>query len=239
MKIALITGAGRKTGLGFETARQLGQHDYHVILSGRKAEQLENLTTELINEGLSASFIKMDVNSSQEVLRASKKVEAQYGKLDVLINNAVLFGGSQAAELQDLAEMKLLFETNVLGPWNVTQKFLPLLRKSAEPRIVNVSSGAGSFEDPQYGLLTGMEGIPVSGYGLTKLALNGLTIKMARELAKDNIIVNAVCPDVTDTYSDGYGRSISDGAKGIVWAAMLPSDGPSGGFFRDGEVLPW
>ena len=110
----------------------------------------------------------------------------------------------------------------------------------AHPRVVNVSSGAGSFEDPKYGLLHGTIVTQPMGYGISKLALNGLTVKMAKEFAGDRILVNSVCPDITDTFGTGmFGRPVQESAKSVIWAAMLPNDGPSGGFFRDGEPLPW
>lgn len=128
----------------------------------------------------------------------------------------------------------------MIGTWSVTQKFLPLLKKSGHPRIVNVSSGAGSFEDPQYGLLHGTVVQVPMGYGISKLALNGLTVKMAKEFLPYHILVNAVCPDVTDTFGGGmWGRPVEGSAKSIIWAALLPDDGPTGGFFRDGKKLPW
>lgn len=104
----------------------------------------------------------------------------------------------------------------------------------------NVSSGAGSFGDLQYGLLNGSQGIPCSGYGISKLAVNGLTLKLAKELEKNHILVNAVCPDITNTFGFGpWGRPVEVSAKSVVWAATLPDDGPTGGFYRDGQALPW
>jgi NAD(P)-dependent dehydrogenase (short-subunit alcohol dehydrogenase family) len=239
MKIALITGSGRKGGLGYETAGQLGKKGYHVILAARKAEQLAQLVKELTSGGISASSVTMDITDEKSVQEAAATVEKQYGKLDVLINDAAFMAGGDPVETQIIDEIKQVFETNVIGTWNVTQKFIPLLRKSDHGRIVNVSSGAGSYGDPQYGFLKGALGIPCSGYGLSKLAVNGLTVKTAKELEAEKILVNAVCPDITDTQGAGMGRSVSESAKGIVWAATIPDDGPNGCFFRDGIELPW
>jgi NAD(P)-dependent dehydrogenase (short-subunit alcohol dehydrogenase family) len=145
-------------------------------------------------------------------------------------------------------ELLLEFQTNVVGTWSVTQQFLPLVVASGHGRIVNVSSGSGAFWDPDYGLVNypGFEmerfGAPISAYALTKTAVNGLTIKLAKELKSDNILVNSVCPGVTATRpgSEEWGaRPVADGAKGVVWAATLPDDGPTGLFFRDGKQLPW
>lgn len=242
MKIALITGSGRREGLGFETAKQLGENGYHVILAARKVEQLAPLVGELTASGISASSVVMDITKDKSILDAAVTVEMQYGKIDVLINNAALIQGVDSVENQDIDVLRNVFNTNIIGVWSVTQKFLPLLIKSKQGRIVNVSSGAGSLEDPKYGLLNGSAGIPCSGYGISKLALNGLTIKMAKEFEEYHILVNAVCPDVTATYPGGErwgARPVTESAKGVVWAAMLPSDGPTGLFFRDEKELPW
>ncbi|PWG65056.1 SDR family NAD(P)-dependent oxidoreductase [Bifidobacterium callitrichidarum] len=239
MQIALITGSGRKGGLGYETARQLGEAGYHVILAARHPE-LAQLTQELISQGISASYVVMDTTDEASVKAAATEVERRFGRLDVLINNAASMRAGDSVERQDLAEMRMVLDTNVIGTWNVTQKFIPLLRKSEHGRIVNVSSGAGSYGDPQYGFLHGSMGIPASGYGISKLALNGLTIKTAKELAANHILVNAVCPDITGTYGSGmFGRPVEVSAKSVTWAATLPDDGPNGGFFRDGQPLPW
>lgn len=241
MQIAVITGAGRKGGLGFETARQLGWQGYHVILAARKDEkQMSVLTEELKAENISASFVYVDITDEKSASEAADAVLKEYGKIDVLINNAAYMKAGDTVDSQPISEIKEVFDTNVIGTWNVTQKFLPLLKKSEHPRIVNVSSGAGSYGDSQYGFLHGTMGIPASGYGISKLAVNGLTLKMAKELAQYHILVNAVCPDITDTFGSGiFGRPVAVSAKSVTWAALLPDDGPTGGFFRDGEALPW
>lgn len=239
MSIVLITGAGRKGGLGFETAKQLGEKGFQVILAARKEETLSVLVKELVEQGVEASYVVMDITDEDSVNNAVHIVNEKYGRLDVLINDAARMGAGKSVEEEDIEEIRQTFDTNVIGTWNVTQKFIPLLRKSEHGRIVNVSSGAGSYNDPEYGFLKGAMGIPCSGYGLSKLAVNGLTIKTAKELEKDHILVNAVCPDITDTFGMGYGRPVQESAKSVVWAATLPDNGPTGGFFRDGKELPW
>lgn len=122
----------------------------------------------------------------------------------------------------------------------MTQTLLPLLANSAQGRIVNVSSGAGSHGDLQFGLTTG--GGSVASYGISKAALNALTTKFATELVGTGILVNAVCPGLTATAPgmEAMGaRPVAEGAASVIWAALLPNDGPSGGFFRDGQPLPW
>ena len=237
MKTALITGAGRKENLGFETARQLGLQAYKVILAARREPELKILCEELRSENIDADYIVLDITDENSARQATEIIGKKYKKIDVLINNAALMEAGASIEEESMELMKKVLETNVIGAWNVTQKFLPLLKKSQHPRIVNVSSGAGSFDDPDYGLRYGKYG--AMGYGISKLALNGLTVKMARELSEYGILVNAVCPDVTDTYGNGFGRKVSESAKSVIWAAVLSDDGPTGGFFRDGKELLW
>lgn len=248
MRIALITGAGRREGLGFETARQLGADDHHVILAARRLEQVQPLAAELNGQSIPASALQLDLLDHAGVAAAAQQVRDQFGKLDVLVNNAALMIGSPTAADKDMDELLLEFQTNVVGTWSVTQQFLPLLVESGNGRIVNVSSGAGSFWDPDYGLvnfpgfaLEGFGDMPLTAYAMTKTAVNALTIKLAKELKTDNILVNSVCPGVVATRagSEGWGRPVTDGAKSVVWAATLPDNGPTGLFFRDGKQLPW
>ncbi|MET7520185.1 SDR family NAD(P)-dependent oxidoreductase [Streptomyces sp. NPDC005480] len=248
MRTALITGSGRREGLGFETARQLGIQGFHVILTARRLEQVEPLAAELVEQGIDASALQLDLLDPTSVATAARGVETQFGKLDILVNNAAMLVGPAGVADKDMDELLLEFQTNVVGTWSVTQQFLPLLVASGQGRIVNVSSGAGSFWDPDHGLvnfpgftMAQFGDMPIPSYALTKAAVNGLTIKMAKELKSDNILVNSVCPGITATHpgTEGFARPVADSAKGIVWAATLPDDGPTGLFFRDGKQLPW
>lgn len=158
-----------------------------------------------------------------------------------MINNAGAYfdqgGDALKSERQFIRDA---FETNLIGAWQTTNAFLPLSEKSDSPRVVNVSSGAGSFSDPIFGLNNHPGNVPV--YALTKLALNGLTVELARQLKETKIKVNSVCPGFVATYpgtAEWGARPVQDGAKGIVWAATLPNDGPTGGFFRNGNPLGW
>lgn len=247
MKVVLITGAASRTGLGFETGRQLGKKGYHVILTARKEEQVKILAEELKDQGISASALNLDLLDDESVDQAVNIVKVQFGKLDVLINNAAVMTDHFASiEEKDLNLLSSEFETNIVGTWRVTQKFLPLLKESGHGHVVNVSSGTGSYRDPDYGLIDGfskgnLKGLPVSSYAITKLALNGVTIKMAKEFRQYNIIVNSICPGMTATRPESMNiaRPVEDGAKGIVWAATLPDNGPTGLFFRDGHPVAW
>jgi NAD(P)-dependent dehydrogenase (short-subunit alcohol dehydrogenase family) len=131
----------------------------------------------------------------------------------------------------DLAVVQQALDTNTFGVWRMCQAFVPLLRRSQHGRIINVSSEAGSLSSMEAG---------TPAYNVSKVALNALTRMLAAELRSDGILVNAACPGwvATDMGGEG-GRPVEDGASGIVWAATLPDDGQSGGFFRDGKPLPW
>jgi NAD(P)-dependent dehydrogenase (short-subunit alcohol dehydrogenase family) len=131
-------------------------------------------------------------------------------------------------------------ETNLFGAWRLSQALLPLLRRSPSPRIVNVSSGAGSHDDAAFGLRA--RGGAAATYGISKAALNALTATLAAELVETTVLVNAVCPGLTATWPGAEemgARPVAESAPGVVWAATLPDDGPRGGFFRDAAPLPW
>jgi NAD(P)-dependent dehydrogenase (short-subunit alcohol dehydrogenase family) len=213
-RVALVTGAGR--GIGAEVARRLGEAGFHVHAMTRAM---------------------LDVSDPESIRRAAAGID----RLDVLVNNAAGYvDWAETASTADLRASRGLFETNLFGTWAVTQAFLPQLRRSAHPRVVIVSSGAGSHGDAAFGLTTN-QGATAS-YGISKAALNALTAKLAAELADTPILVNAVCPGLTATAPgmEAMGaRPVADGARSVVWAALLGDDGPRGGFFRDGRPLPW
>ncbi|MHB8730628.1 MAG: SDR family oxidoreductase [bacterium] len=229
-RVALVTGANR--GLGLEVCRQLGGRGYVVILAARDEQKGRAAAEPLRRAGIDVHVERLDVMDDRSVREAAAAVERTAGGLDVLVNNAgILYDTWQHTVSADLNVVREAFETNTLGPWRVTQAFLPLLRKSKHGRIVNVSSGAG-----QLGSLDG----DTPAYALSKTALNALTLMLAAELIPSGILVNAVCPGWVATDMGGTGgRPVADGAAGIVWAATLPDDGPTGGSFRDGKPIPW
>ena len=237
-QIALVTGANR--GLGLEVCRQLAQQGITVILTARDHQKGEQATQQLLNEGLQVIFKPLDVADDASVHQLAQDLTADLDHLDILINNAgINFDFQQQTLEADLKEVQHTLNTNLFGAWRMTQACLPLLRKSQHGRIVNVSSGAGSFEGPR-GLQEQSGGLPA--YGISKAALNALTVKLSRSLQETSILVNAVCPNFTATYpgtAEMGARPIPEGAAAIVWAALLPDDGPTGGFFRDGKALPW
>jgi NAD(P)-dependent dehydrogenase (short-subunit alcohol dehydrogenase family) len=236
-RVALVTGGNR--GIGFEVCRQLAGCGAQVILTARDAEKGTEAAKSLEKEGL-VSFVTLDVVDAASISGAVKKVEVSFGRLDVLVNNAGgFYDMDQTASRADLGRVRETLELNLLGPWLVTQAFLPLLRKSAHARIVMVSSAAGSHGHPHSGL--GLNAT-VPAYGASKAALNALTAKFAVELEDAKIPVNAVCPGFTATkpgMAERGARPVADGAAGVTWACCLPDDGPTGGFFRDGKRIPW
>lgn len=229
-RIALVTGANR--GIGLEVCRQLAQQGYTVILGARDLRKGEQAAASLIERGLSIVAHALDVTDPASIDALATDLEQRYGRLDVLVNNAaILYDTWQRAASADLAVVHEALETNTFGPWRMCQAFLPLLRRSGHGRIVNVSSEAGSLASM---------GAGTPAYNLSKAALNALTRMLAAELRSSDILVNAVCPGWVATDMGGSGgRPVSEGAASVVWAATLPDNGPSGGFFRDGRALPW
>jgi len=231
-KIALITGANR--GLGRETARQLGALGYHVLVAARRGDKAEAAVGELRAAGIKATALELDVDDPRSIRAAAARVEREVPRLDALVNNAgvVLDGFSTPVSEVDAEVILKTFHTNTLGALQVTQVFLPLLKKSPAARIVNVSSGMGQ--------LTGMNG-GATAYRISKTAMNVLTRTFADELQGTAIKINSVCPGWVRTELGGpeAPRSVEEGASGIVWAAILTNDGPTGGFFRDGKHLDW
>jgi len=239
--VAVVTGAGRSEGIGFEIARQLGLRGLTVILTARTVDDARARAADLAALGLTVVGYGLDITAQASLETVSAAIRERFGKLDILINNAagVTPYGEQATTA-DLAMASAVMETTLFGTWRATQTFLPLLRKSAHPRIVNVSSGAGSHGDPVFGLTTA-NGMGTS-YAVAKAALNALTVKLANEVRADGVLVNAVCPGFTATFPGGKdmgARPVADGAASVVWAALLADDGPTGGLFRDGQPLPW
>lgn len=240
-RIALVTGVGRSEGIGFAVCRELAERGMSVVLTARTVEKAALVAQPLIAAGLDIQPYALNVAEDASVQQLAATLVASFGRLDVLINNAAAVADwSETASTADLAAAHRVLDANLFGPWRVIQAFLPLLRKSRHACIVNVSSGAGSHGDEQFGLTTG--GGSVASYGISKAALNALTAKFATELEGSSILVNAVCPGLTATapgMAELGARPVADGAASVVWAALLPDDGPTGGFFRDGQPLAW
>jgi NAD(P)-dependent dehydrogenase (short-subunit alcohol dehydrogenase family) len=224
--VALVTGANR--GIGLEVAKQLSEKGYTVIAGSRDLAKGQKAVKSF---GASVVAKQLDVSDKKSTEKLFTDVQSEYGVLDVLVNNAAInYDTWHTITNADLKEVHETFETNFFAPWHITQTFLPLLGKSKSARVVMVSSGSGSLSDQNGG---------TPGYSLSKLALNGLTLHFAKALKSKKILVNAVCPGWVATDMGGGGRPIPEGAAGVVWAATLKDNGPTGGFFRDGKAIDW
>jgi NAD(P)-dependent dehydrogenase (short-subunit alcohol dehydrogenase family) len=226
-RVALITGANR--GLGLEVSRQLVEQGFRVCLGVRDLAKGEQAAKAIGNQ---ARAIALDVANASAAWRAIREIRRGYGRLDVLINNAAIHYDSGVRALDpDWTTIREAFETNLFGAWRVAVACASLLAASGHGRLVNVSSGAGALASM---------GAGTPAYSVTKAALNALTRILADELKPAGVLVNAVCPGWVATDMGGRGgRPVEEGAAGIVWAATLPDEGPTGGFFRDGRPIPW
>lgn len=222
MTTALVTGANR--GIGREVCRQLRAAGLDVILTGRSAGRVEVAASEL---GCRGEIL--DLTDPAGPAGLADRLEAEGVAVDVVVNNAVAYDSSTVLGVDD-ATLDLAVVTNLLGPWRVIRAFAPAMIERGHGRIVNVSSGWGSFSEGLGGPAT---------YSVTKAALNALTVKAAREMRGD-VTVTAMCPAWVDSDgSGGGGRSVAEGADTIVWLATHPAGGPNGAFFRDRRPIPW
>ena len=240
-KVALITGANK--GIGLETARQLGKLGVTILVGARNLGKGEEAAEVLRGIGVNAQPIKLDVVNEADRAAAANYIEKEFGRLDILINNAgVMLDGRTRNETSTTSDKVLrdTFETNFFAVVALTQTMLPLLRKSDAGRIVNLSSILASLT------LHATKGSPIYeaktfAYDASKAALNSFTIHLAHELRGTKIKVNSAHPGWVKTEMGGEGAQmeIGDGAKTSVRLATLPADGPSGGYFHMGESLPW
>jgi NAD(P)-dependent dehydrogenase (short-subunit alcohol dehydrogenase family) len=239
-KIALVTGANK--GIGFETVRQLAAKDIMVLLGARDEKRGREAAETLKKEGLDVQFLQLDVNDPISQDNAAKFIADKFGKLDILVNNAGVARDSGVSVSKGTAEQwRDTFETNLFSLVSLTQKLLPLVKKSEAGRIVNLSSILGSLalnSDPNSPL-----GAPSAGtaYYASKAALNMFTVHLANELKDTPIKVNSAHPGwvKTDMGGEAAPLSVDEGAETSVWLATLPKDGPTGGYFHNGEALPW
>jgi len=235
-KVAVVTGANR--GLGHATTIALAKDGYKVFMIGRNKIEIDNASSKLQDEGLNVEGFEADVSKGRHITALASYVQSQFDHLDLLINNAGVIVEPGGLDSQvtcftvnpDLVEEA--YSINAVGALRMVQAFYDLMKKARQPRIVNVSSGMGA--------VTKMEaGWPA--YRMSKAAMNALTGVLAAELEDTRIKVNSVCPGWvrTDMGGPDADRSIEEGIEGILWAAKLPKDGPTGGFFRDGKPVPW
>lgn len=239
--LALITGVSRDSGLGLEIARQLLARGMSVIITARSLAKAQAAATLLEHAQGRLTSGEVDVSSDASVAALASWVQATFGRLDVLINNAGGYYDQDATALTTEIQFALeAINVNALGAWRMSKALFPLLTASGHGRIVNVSSAAASFAGDGYFAIASGPATPA--YAVSKLALNGVTIKLAHAAKGSGVLVNSVCPGFTATTPglEKFGaRPVSEGAAGVVWAATIPDTGPTGGFFRDGKPLGW
>lgn len=239
---ALVTGGNK--GIGNHIVRQLAQRDIHVYLGARDVDRGRAATDALIDEGLDVDFVQLDVTDQESVTAAARRLDEEHGRLDILVNNAAITSGLDPASRMTARDMRRTYDTNVFGVVTVTNAFLPLLRRSPSPRIVNVSSGMGSIAlmaDPDVEVTK----MNQAAYQSSKAALNALTVLYANELQADGVKVNAVCPGYRATDLNGGlptpgAGDPAEGATVAVEMALIGDDGPTAEFRGDtGAVYPW
>ena len=238
-KIALITGANK--GIGLETARQLGKQGIVVLIGARDLAKGQAAVEDLKRDGVEARAVKLDVMNADDVKAVAAQIEKHFGMLDILVNNAgvthEVMSGNTTLDVSE-KELRDTFDANFFAVVSVTNAMLPLLRKSAAGRIVNVSSILGSLT---LHAKDGELGVKMFAYGASKAALNSYTIHLADALKNTKIKVNSAHPGwvKTDMGTDAAPMDVVDGAKTEVTLATLAEDGPTGGYFHLGESLPW
>lgn len=241
-RIALVTGVSKETGLGYAVSQAMLDQGMTVYVTARSQAKADKVVQMLkVGERGKAVPLSIDIADTNSIRVASELLSTSHGRLDILVNNAAATSPyGELAATADLGQARAIFDATLFGTWAMCQVMLPLLRKSDAGRIVNVSSGAGSHGDQVFGLTTDNQ--MGTSYAASKAALNALTVKLAREEMGTPLKINAVCPGFTATFEGGEAmgaRPPAESAQGILWAATLQEDGPTAGFFRDGEALPW
>ena len=224
---ALVTGGNR--GIGFEACHQLARSGLHVVLAARNPEKGEQAAQKLRDEALDATFEQLDVTDAGSVQGCARRLAEAGMEIDVLVNNAGVYPTEGMFSVSEETFVSAL-EVNATGPFRTCQAFVPTMVERGYGRVVNVSSGGGSFG----------EGLGPAAYAVSKAALNALTIKVSQAVRGD-VKVNAMCPGWvrTDMGGPGAPRSPEEAVDTLVWLATLPEDGPNGGFFRDRRPIPW
>ncbi len=228
-RTALVTGANK--GIGFEVVRELARLGLRVFLGARDVKA-GRAAVEKLEAGDDVVFVELDITKPANIRRAAEEVARQSDRLDVLINNAGILLDEDKDALTITPEIfETTLRTNTLGPWLVTQAFVPLLQKSREARVINVSSGGGQLDG-------GADGW-APAYCVSKTALNGVTVQLAAALPK--VAVNCVCPGWVRTEMGGENadRSVAEGAATIVWLATDAPHDLTGKFVKDRKVIPW
>jgi NAD(P)-dependent dehydrogenase (short-subunit alcohol dehydrogenase family) len=238
-RTALVTGANK--GIGFEIARQLAQKDITVLIGARDQDRGIAASERLQSEGLDAYFILIDVIRATSIEAALGKIKDDFRRLDILINNAGIMIDTQTGILElDPVVFQNTLETNAISPLLLSQACVRIMKANGYGRIVNMASTLGSLTEmanPNSSYAT----VHSPAYRLSKTLLNGITVMLARELRGTNILVNSACPGCvrTDLVGDQAPLSPEQGADTPVWLATLPDGGPTGGFYRERQPIPW
>jgi len=224
MKRVIVTGANR--GIGRQITKELAALGHEVILTARDKEKGKEAAKDL-----GATFYQLDVSAADSIQSFVEKLQADFSCIDVLVNNAGIFQDKdKPAHNPDFSIIRKTLETNLLGAWQLVVALLPLLRKSEDPRVINVSSGLGAMNDM---------GGQFPGYRLSKVGMNAMTQMIHAELGEE-IKINSMCPGwvKTDMGGEGAHRSLEKGAETAVWLSTYP-DIPNGKFLRDKEIIDW
>jgi NAD(P)-dependent dehydrogenase (short-subunit alcohol dehydrogenase family) len=227
-RVALVSGGNR--GIGLEICRQLADKGYTVVLGSRDEGQGREAAEKLDGD---VHARQLDVADEESVNRLVESVEEEFGRLDVLVNNAGISNdGGQSGVDADIDRLREALEANLFGAWRLCEAAIPIMQRNGYGRIVNISSGLGALEDMGGGQ---------PAYRISKTSLNALTRILSSELRGTGILVNSVCPGwvQTDMGGSNASRTVEEGADTPVWAATLQDNGPTGGFFRDRRPIAW
>lgn len=232
-KLAIVTGANR--GMGRAISEKLAANNFHVVMVGRRDQELKKETHQLADQKYSVETYIADLENEAEIKKLVHYISDKFGYLDVLVNNAGIYVDESKEAPNFSFKDEVMLKTlgiNTLAPYRLMKGLLPLMVSNGYGRVVNVSSGLGSFSGAAAHCLA---------YSVSKAALNMLTKLFASEVDGKKVKVNAICPGWVKTDMGGQNapRTIEEGISGMYWAATLDEDGPNGGFFRDGKAIEW
>jgi len=235
-RIAVVTGGNR--GMGFETCRQLGRGGYRVILTSRESALGEAAATRLREEGLEVEPFRLDLTRSEDIAALIAHARRRLGRVDVLVNNAGVYLETAGSSVRDRTSVfdaqtqvvRAIIETNLLGPFALSQGLVAMMRERNYGRVVNLTSAMGQLAEMGGG---------APGYRFAGVGINAMTRILAQELQGTNVLVNSVDPGWVRTRSPDAHRSVEEGVETTVWLATLPDGGPSGQFFRDKQPIAW